>query len=166
MIAATPMILNPKRLRANRAFTLIELVIVIVIIGVIAAIAVPRMSRGAKGASEGGLTADLAVMRNAIELYKAEHGGTPPTLANFVAQMTQYSDVNGGTSGTKDATHIYGPYLREIPTLKVGTGKGVSAVIGTADGSGGWVYNQTAGTVVVNLLATETDDSGKPYNSY
>jgi prepilin-type N-terminal cleavage/methylation domain-containing protein len=62
--------------RVNRAFSLIELVIVVVIIGIIAAIAIPRMSRGAAGAADSSLTANLAVLRNSIDLYQTEHGGT------------------------------------------------------------------------------------------
>lgn len=94
-----------------RAFSLIELVIVVVIIGILAAIAIPRMSRGAEGAAQGGLDSDLAVLRNAIDIYAVEHLSTFPALATFEAQIMRYTDAAGGTSATKDATHIYGPYL-------------------------------------------------------
>ena len=73
---------------ARRAFSLIELVIVVVIIGIIGAIAIPRMSRGAAGAADSSLVADLAVMRSAIDLYKAEHGGDLPKLTTFSDQPT------------------------------------------------------------------------------
>ena len=69
--------------KRTRAFSLIELVIVVVIIGIIGAMAIPRMSRGSKGASENALRGDLAVLRNSIELYAAEHDGDYPTLLNF-----------------------------------------------------------------------------------
>src|SRR5207253_6427253 len=96
----------------TRAFSLIELVIVIVILGIIGAIAIPRMSRGAQGAADGALIADLARLRNAIDLYQAEHGGTYPDLVtNQGTQLTQYTDDNGAVVAAKDATHIYGPYL-------------------------------------------------------
>ena len=62
----------------TRAFSLVELVIVVVIIGVIAAIAVPRISRGAKGAGESAVRMSLTGMRNAIDMYAAEHGGAWP----------------------------------------------------------------------------------------
>src|SRR5690606_32356582 len=67
----------------TRAFSLIELVIVVVILGIIAAIAAPRMSRGSKGAIDSALKSDLAVLRNAIELYQIEHDGLYPSEANF-----------------------------------------------------------------------------------
>ena len=62
-------------------FSLIELVIVIVILAVISAIALPRISRGAKGADESALGQNLAVLRSAIEMYSAEHGGKFPAVA-------------------------------------------------------------------------------------
>src|SRR4051812_41843277 len=103
----------------NRAFSLIELVIVIVIIGIIAAIAVPRMSRGAAGAADSALTADLARLRNAIDLFQSEHAGVYPTgpAPNVVAQLTTYSNDAGATNASKTVAFIYGPYLRTIPTL-------------------------------------------------
>ncbi len=101
--------------RNDRAFSLIELVIVVVIIGIIAAIAIPRLSRGVEGAAESALIGDLAVVRGAIDHYVTEHIGDPPTGGSFVAQMIQYSDINGNTSPTKTGLFIYGPYLRAIP---------------------------------------------------
>jgi len=151
---------------ARRGFSLVELVIVVVILSIIGAIAIPRMSRGAEGAADSSLTADLSTMRSAIEFYAAEHGGQLPTFGNFVSQMTEYSDNNGLTQATKGGNFIFGPYLREIPELKVGTGKGVSTVVATLDGAGGWVYDDSTGEITANLLAAETDASGTPYNSY
>ncbi|MEM9066205.1 MAG: prepilin-type N-terminal cleavage/methylation domain-containing protein [Planctomycetota bacterium] len=150
----------------RRGFSLVELVIVVVILSIIGAIAIPRMSRGAAGAADSGLQADLAVMRAAIDLYAAEHGGDFPAFATFENQLTLYSDVNGNTNATQTGVFIYGPYLREIPALKVGTGKGVSTVVSTADGNGGWVYDAAAGSIVANLAGTETDAAGTAYNAY
>jgi len=153
-------------MRTNRrAFSLIELVIVVVIIGIIGAIAIPRMSRGAAGAADSSLIADLAVLRNAIDLYHTEHQGTYPVLATFEAQLTQYTDLNGTTSATKSASAIYGPYLRSVPKLKVkGTGNDSNVVVGTLGGAGGWVYDDTTGSITAN--STDTDDAGAAYNTY
>ncbi|MFT5422470.1 MAG: prepilin-type N-terminal cleavage/methylation domain-containing protein [Phycisphaerales bacterium] len=153
-------------MRTNRrAFSLIELVIVVVIIGIIGAIAIPRMSRGAAGAADSSLIADLAVLRNAIDLYHTEHQGTYPTLATFEAEMTTYSQLDGTTSASKTATAIYGPYLRSVPKLKVkGTGNDSAVVIATLGGAGGWVYDDTTGAITAN--STDTDDSSAAYNTY
>ena len=154
-------IMNKKR----AGFSLIELVIVVVIIGIIGAIAIPRLSRGAEGASDSALAGDLAVLRNAIDLYATEHGGTYPSVANFAAQLTTYSDSNGNTNATKTGAFIYGPYIRKIPALKVGAEKGSTAVAAAAGIGKGWVYDATAGSIVANT-GTEEDASGKLYTDY
>lgn len=154
--------LNPRR----RAFSMIELVIVVVIIGIIGAIAIPRMSRGASGAADSALVADLAVLRNAIDLYEAEHQGDYPALATFTTQLTQYTDIDGDVSATKDTTHVYGPYLRAVPALKVGSNKGDNTVAASAGGTEGWLYDEDTGDISANLAGTELDDRGVAYNTY
>ena len=157
----------------SRAFSLIELVIVVVIIGIIAAIAIPRLSRGAAGAADSAIAGNLSVLRNAIDLYATEHGGTYPALATFEAQLTQFSDASGTTSATKTATAIYGPYLRKVPPLPVGpTGyKNTTTVVDGSSGTpgtaaGAWFYNASTGDIKVNLADSEVDTAGKAYNTY
>jgi prepilin-type N-terminal cleavage/methylation domain-containing protein len=160
----------PRRNRS--AFSLIELVIVVVIIGIIAAIAIPRMSRGAAGAGDSALTGDLAVMRKAIDLYAAEHGGAFPTATDILTQLTQYTDSGTGAGqAAKDATHIYGPYLQKIPTLPVGSSpnKGLNTILTTGlpgAATGGWLYTAATGTVQANTPDTDKDVAGNKYNGY
>ena len=166
--------MRPSHRKASRAFSLVELVIVVVILAIIGAIAIPRMSRGAKGASDSALISDLAVFRSAIDLYATEHGGDLPGLT-VVTQLTQYSDINGGVLALKDATHIYGPYLRQIPPMPVGSKKGARDVFVTtvaADtppggaATDGWWYNSATGEIRANLPVGDVDESGKKYNTY
>jgi prepilin-type N-terminal cleavage/methylation domain-containing protein len=160
---------NPRK---HRGFSLLELVIVVVIIGIIAAIAIPRMSRGTAGAADSALAGDLAVLRNAIDLFAAEHGGKFPTLANIDDQLTQYTDDSHTSApvDTKDQTHIYGPYLREVPPLPVGANKGKTTFTGTAPSDttadAGWYYDEDSGDIRANCANSETDESGKKYNEY
>lgn len=132
----------------RRAFSLIELVIVVVIIGIIAAIAIPRMSRGATGAAENSLKADLALLRNAIELFQTENGGNyPATAAAVQTALTGYSDGNGGTTAyvaTRPTGFPYGPYLKDVPKLPMGTNKDLNT-IGTSVAAGtAWVFDTTS----------------------
>jgi len=164
--------------RRHKAFTLLELIIVIVIIGIIAAIAIPRMSRGAKGADESAFTGDLAVLRTAIDLYAAEHGGSFPsgTAAEVLAQLTTYSTAAGVTGAAKNPATgmIYGPYLKAVPPLPVGTKKGDStmvvvtgaATVPPSEETNGWWYNSTTGDIRANLADTELGDDNRPYNQY
>lgn len=160
-----------KRKWKRGGFSLIELVIVVVIIAIIGAIAIPRISRGAAGASDSALVGDLAVLRNAIDLYATEHNGTFPSAANFEAQMTEFTDSAGTPSPTKTTSAIYGPYLRRIPPLPLGANKNANTVADGTSGSAGatadgWFYNPTTGQIVPNTGDSEYDTTGKAYNLY
>jgi len=150
----------------NKGFSLLELVIVVVIIGIIAAIAIPRMSRGSEGANDSAVAQNLSVLRGAIDLFATEHGGTYPTAANIVNQLTQYSDSAGTSlSASKTTSCIYGPYLRSVPPLPVGTRKG-STGIAAADADGvGWLYTAATGSISANT-GTLKDATEKLYSSY
>jgi hypothetical protein len=122
------------------------------------------MSRGAAGAADSGVASDLAVLRNAIELYRAEHGGTLPPVATIADKLTLYSTKAGATQATPDATHIYGPYITSIPALKVGANRGNVGIAAAAGASVGWIYNETTGVISAN--ATESDAEGVAYSTY
>ena len=156
----------PRKPSRRRGFSLLELVIVVVIIAIIAAIAVPRLSRGTAGAADSALRGDLAVLRNALDLYNAEHTGSYPALATFVEQLTTYTDNVGGTQATKDATHIYGPYIRQVPALPVGAAKGSTGVAAAAGAGVGWIYDASTGNINANCTDAELDVEGVKYNTY
>ena len=156
-------------MRHNRAFSLIELVIVVVIVGIIAAIAIPRLSLGAEGAAEAALRGDLAVMRNAIDLYVTEHVGDYPSYGSFQFQMTMFSNTTGGTAASPGGAYIYGPYLRAIPPLPWGDNRGATAIkMPPPDGLGpyGWVYDETTGHITANVDPGEVDSSGAALINY
>ena len=170
---------HPAQPSARRGFSLIELVIVVVIIGIIAAIAIPRMSRGSQGASDSALAGNLSVLRNAVDLYQTEHQAYPAAAQNdtqavFERQLTKYTDGTGASNatGTKSATHTYGPYLRKLPALPVGSKKGQSTVKIALDtdlpgvSAEAWIYYPTSGEIKANLADSEVDAKNFPYNQY
>lgn len=156
--------------KRTQGFSLIELVIVVVIIGIIGAIAIPRMSRGASGAADSAVEADLSILRNALDLYAAEHNGDYPTPTNVATALTEYSDASGTVSATQSSTAIYGPYLRAVPPLPVGAAKGGTMIASAPADGVGWIYTQPNGVksskIEPNTTATETDSKGVPYNTY
>lgn len=152
------------RTMSRRAFSLIELVVVIVILGVIATIAIPRMSRGAVGAAESALKSDLAVMRNAIELYKVEHDGKLPGLDAMPEALTQYTNAAGDVSATAATTHPFGPYLAAVPAIKLGANKGSTVIDEATNTAAAWHYDATTGAIVAN--AAGSDSGGVDYADY
>lgn len=150
----------------RRGFSLLELVIVVVILGIIGAIAIPRLSRGASGAADSALSSNLAVLRNAIDLYAAEHQGNFPALATFSDQLLLYSDIGGSTNASPTTVYVYGPYLRAIPPLPVGTKAGKTDVDAAIGADVGWIYDADTGTISAALAATEKDSAGKSYSAY
>lgn len=160
-------------------FSLVELVVVIVIVGIVAAIAVPRMSRGSRAAGEAALRGDLKVLRGAITLYAAEHGGAWPAADKqentFIGQLTGTTD-EAGNIGTTAGVHIYGPYLRaELPGIPVGPNVGAAgvevtdktALAGEIDENKedrGWIYSMKTGDIIANTDDLDAHDVG--YDTY
>ena len=161
--------------KRRTGFSLVELVVVIVIIAILAAMAIPRLSRGSAGAGRSATLGNLAMIRSALNLYYAEHNSDYPDTdeATVTAQLTQYSNVSGGTSATKLGAFVYGPYLNSVPICPVGENAGSSGILldtintppqVVTTGGEGWVYNPNTGEWLVN--STQTDDEGTPWNTY
>ena len=62
----------------RKAFSIAELVIVAAIIGILAALVMPYLHTHALEAREAAARENLQLLRGAIELYAARHGGVPP----------------------------------------------------------------------------------------
>lgn len=149
---------------ARHAFSLTELVVVIVILAIIATIALPRLGRAASSASDAGLRQDLAIMRSALETYRAEHNGDAPDLADLPDALLAYTDGQGNTNATATSVFVYGPYLATIPPQKVGAKAGETG-IAAADAAGiGWIYDESTGEITAN--ATGSDAKGVDYSNY
>ena len=132
-------------MRRRVGFTLIELVVVVMIIGILVAIAAPKMLNITGEATDNSIRMSLNVVRDAIETYASQNGGSYPTDA---------SDAN-----FKIALK---PYLRGVfPTSLVGT-KDNTVTMSTddplaADGASGWMYNGTTGEFIINCTDTAKD---------
>jgi general secretion pathway protein G len=73
-------------MRLGRGFTLIELLVVMAVIATLLTIAVPRYFQHIDRAREATLRESLAVMRDAIDKYRADTGQFPETLDDLVSR--------------------------------------------------------------------------------
>jgi len=159
-------------LQETRAFSLVELVMVVAIIGMLAAIAVPRISQAAQSSKATALQASVSTVREAIDLYYAEHGrypgyspgsGTPDGDA-FVSQLMHYSDEDGYTQKSPDTTFRFGPYMRPpfpknpINGLQTVHVKAKPADAEPADGSVGWIAVLSHGYFGISAIEADLDE--------
>jgi prepilin-type N-terminal cleavage/methylation domain-containing protein len=169
---------KPQTGSSRPGFSLVELVIVIVIIGIIAAVAIPRLSRASEAAGGAALRADLAILRDAIDLYAAEHNGNRPgRLGNptgFWNRLTQQTDASGKLNPASGQP-LCGPYLLDRVEVPVGPNAGVNGVLMTTTSPAsaavdetetlkGWVYNYETGELIANT--DDLDRSGVGYDNY
>lgn len=139
------------RVRLNRrraGFSLIEVVVVVLLIGIIAATAAPRMFDTTANAKQNSARQSLAVVRDAIELYKAQNGSYPGATGSGAALAT---DLKPFLKGPFPKVQVSG--AKNDGSVKYETdGNGVGAPDGTTD----WLYDKADGSIVINVSGFET----------
>ena len=64
--------------KKSRGFTLVEILIVVIILGILAAIVIPQFTNASTDAKNNSTSSTLQTLRGQIELFKIQHGDTPP----------------------------------------------------------------------------------------
>jgi general secretion pathway protein G len=126
--------------RSKKAFTLVELVVVVVIIAILAAVAVPKFYDRANDAKKSAAIHSLSVLREAVELYRADSSSYPAALA---------TDLLSYLKGPFPTTKVGGVESNAVITINANRALQSSDVTST----GGWVYNSTTGEVRINHSA-------------
>jgi general secretion pathway protein G len=125
----------------KKGFTLVELLIVIIIIAVLAAIAIPKFSSSSQRSKESSLRANLKLVRNAIDLFRADTGAFPASMAGLTTATTSGLSAAAATC-TIAATDWRGPYLQAVPVDPV---SGSALTYGTATNNVGTVTSSATG---------------------
>jgi len=128
-------------MKTQSGFTLVEILIVVVILGILAAIVIPQFTEASTEAKFSSLCTDLQTLRSQIELYKVQHNDTPPSFANFTAQMTAQTDITGA-AGTD-----FGPYMHKIALNQFNNDATLDNDGTIGNDGGGWEYNETTGQI-------------------
>lgn len=96
--------------RTSPAFTIVELLIVIVVIGILAALVMSTFASVQSRARDTKRSDDIAAIKKALELYKADKGTYPVATAN---------PDNGGWELSTDVAGSFmeylKPYMGEVP---------------------------------------------------
>jgi len=161
----------------KRAFTLMEMLIVVAILGILAAIILQEFQTQSELAKEAAAKDNLRILRNAVELYAAQHSGIPPGYTNnnpsntsggtiAAAQLTKPTNASGQYDQSGSA-YRFGPYLKTVPKNPF-TWDNRIVTISTSSpsqaGSLGWLYNPSKKKVYLNWHGT--DKNGIQYINY
>jgi len=150
----------------KKAFTLVEILIVVAILGILAAIALPHFQSHTQQAKESAAKDNLRILRNAIELYAAQHNDVPPG----------YPNNNPSLSPSNHPFAIQmvgiGKYLSEIPANPFSSKTTIQLIDNNEEfpaepsGTGlyGWVYKPATKTIKLNWPGT--DSQGTAYFDY
>jgi type II secretion system protein G len=164
-------------LQDQRGFTLIEMIIVVIIMGILAAVIIPQIGTTTEDAKLSTVKTDLTAMRNAVEIYYAQHNSAYPgyndnagtagpaaaaaAITAFTEQLTQYTDIDGDVNTTKTAVFKYGPYIKagQLPVNPYNDSNAVVCEVANQDitvrawdtvGTAGWHFYTRTGVLVAN----------------
>jgi general secretion pathway protein G len=141
------------RSKIRAAFTLVELVVVVMILGILASIAAPRLLGTSQLATDNGARQTLSVIRTAIDLYAAEHGGELPgadgiesTFKNDIAPYLRGSDFPMCKVDAFQSNGIWMMTATDVPGAYGGPG------------TPSWCYCYETGEFYINCTDLSGDD--------
>jgi len=139
----------------RRGFSLVELIIVVALLGIMAAIVVPQFQSHSTQAKEAVAKDSLRILRSAIELYTAQHGGIPPGYTNDDPQTSPSS------SNFCNQLIVNRHYMIKMPENPFNNRKDIRMLGNSetfpqnATGNFGWVYQAATKTIRLDWQGTD-----------
>ncbi len=146
----------------KRAFSLVELMIVVALLGILAAIVVPTFQGHVVRSRESAAKDNLRILRNAIEVYAAQHDDVPPGYIS--------NNPTSTPTGLTTKFQLENGYLSDIPENSFNGLNTIFAISNdtpfptSPDNSTGWLYKPSTREIRLNLAGT--DSEGISYFSY
>ena len=135
--------------RNAKGFTLVEILIVVIILGILAAIVIPQFTNASSDARNNSVASTLQTLRGQIELFKIQHGDTPPAATALTVVLPGKTSTTDTT--TTNAAGTFGPYVQAFPTNPI---NGFSTVVTAAGTTAGWVYTVSGSQYTVQATNT------------
>jgi general secretion pathway protein G len=146
-------------MRKHKGFTLVELVVVVMILGILAAVAAPKLLGTSKSASEQSLRQSLAVIRDAVERFAADHAGKLPGDGNSEADLKD--DLKDYLRGGFPKC----PVGKLDDTIKITPTDPGTDIAGEATPTKAWHYCSANGQFICNA-AQNTLDGATTYDKW
>jgi general secretion pathway protein G len=148
--------------KMKKAFTLVEILIVVAILGILAAMTLPTIQGHITEAKESAAKDTLRILRNAIELYAAQHNGIAPGYPydKTSAPVMITAFIIGMRRGYLNALPE-NPFNNKKTFLMIANGKSFPA---EPTGGYGWVYQPQTKTIKLDWPGTDTE--GVSYYDY
>jgi prepilin-type N-terminal cleavage/methylation domain-containing protein len=147
-------------MRKHKGFTLVELVVVVMILGILAAVAAPKLLNTSSTATDNGIKQSLAVMRDAIERFAAEHGGQLPG-GDAATEVLFTDDIKAYLRGAVIPTCPVGPENNEVRVVG-----GALPIVAEDEGTAvkSWAYCSGTGQFICNLAKATKSDPDVQYD--